>query len=124
MMEISEEQFERLIDLITDVRVEMANAQRDLGQDISEASEASRKRSGLLAETVKTIEEDLSSVQGSLRALARTLSQHTQALEGLTELAKSNYDMNVSILKLLHGDESSQTSHVGAPESSRASDPQ
>jgi hypothetical protein len=114
-VEISEAQFERLIGMLADHRVALHAAKNEISAEIQKVKTELSKQLSFLQSHVDVVEVDLNRVQKTQRA-------HDQALDGLTQLGKSNFDMNESILKHLHG-ESSSIRH-GHAEESRGSGPQ
>ena len=112
--EVSDEQFERLVGLIAETRVAVFEVKSSLEVEISSLRESLGANLLVLKEQVGVIEEDLNEQQALTR---RVLEEHGQALEGLTQLGQSNFDLLQSVLE--HRLSSSLGTHV----SSEAEDP-
>lgn len=116
-MELSDEQFRHIVNLIAETRVEFRDALSELSFELRTGLSGIRKNQIVAQETLYAIEADVQKIQGALRA-------HDQALDGLTQLGKTNFDMNESVLKELHGESGSGTMHHGDTEESRGTGPQ
>lgn len=127
--ELSSAQFDQLVSMLADNRVAIATGLSDLKREflaaLEESTIISRKRFeelktgiSLTQKTLDVIEEDLGNVQSEIRALAKVQRQHTQALEGLTELASTNFDLIESLQKRIHG-ESGSISHGAETQGTR-----
>lgn len=92
-MELSDSQFERLVGMLADNRVAIANLGSDLSLQIGQLA----KNQLVLQSSVDCLEPELNQIQLALRTQAQTLAQHTQALDGLTQLTKSIFDVTESI---------------------------
>ncbi len=110
-MEISDEQFELLTGMIAESRVELRQGISDLRIEIREGFAGVRKGQIVAHETALALEADVSGMQQVQRAHGEVLGRLEQAVDGLTQLGKTNFDMNESILKELHGKESGTVSH-------------
>jgi len=102
-VELSDAQFDQLIDMMAKTRVDTLTAIDDFRRDLNKRIDDLRSGAGLMHTAFNVLEEDV----GKIQALQR---EHTQALEGLTELGMTNFDMLESINKHIHG-ESSTISH-------------
>jgi len=102
-VELTDAQFDHLIDELAKTRVATLTAISDLEGKLTKRIDDLRSGMGLMHTTFNVIEEDVGKIQATLR-------EHTQALEGLTELSKTNFDMLESVNKHIHG-ESSTISH-------------
>lgn len=110
-MEISDAQFEYLTGLIAESRVEMRQGLSDLRIEIRDGFAGVRKGQIIANETAQALEADVGGMQRVQRAHGEVLGRIEQAVDGLTQLGKTNFDMNESILKKLHGEESGTVSH-------------
>jgi chromosome segregation ATPase len=99
---MSDAQMEQVIGMLADLRVKQLELSHDIQEDHAERK-ASQK---ILSESLHAIEQDLGKVQASLRDVLRSLGSHEQALDGLTQLAKTNFDLTESLQKYVHGEES------------------
>lgn len=120
-MEISDDQYERLVGLIAEARAAFVTELNSVNVTLEEAQRSSRSRFGelkagieLTQSSLNVIEEDLSQVQTQVRDINRVqgehgkiLGEHGQSLEGLTELASTNFDLIESLNKHIHGESSS-----------------
>lgn len=92
-MELSDGQFERLVGMLADNRVAISN----LGHELSSRIEQINKNQIVLQSSIDCLEPELNQVQLALRTQASTLQEHTQALDGITQLTKSIFDVTESI---------------------------
>ena len=106
-MEMSMEMFERIVGLLAENRVAIQTSENALGQrldgiqkDLGEI----RTTHSLHRASLEALEEDLTEVQKELRSINRALGSQDQALEGLTQLTKTNFNMTESVLKHIHGE--------------------
>lgn len=113
-MEISDDQYERLVGLIADARATFITELNHVKVALEEVQAASRSRfadlktgQALTQTTLNVIEEDLGTVQTDVREIKAEQAKHTQSLEGLTELASTNFDLIESLNKHIHGESSS-----------------
>jgi hypothetical protein len=114
---MTDEQFNRIVSLIADTRTEFREALGDLKTEMRAGFAGVRKNQIVAEALLGTMESDLSHIQGQLRA-------HDQALDGLTQLSKTNFDMHESVLKAIHGGAGSSTMGHGETEESRGTGPQ
>ncbi len=110
MAEFSDEQYNCLIGLLAENR----SAVRELAEQLTEAEARWNKSLSdinlglrMQGSSLSAIEQDLSRVQGGIRSVAETLLQHDQALDGLTQLGKTNFDLLESLQQRVHGESSS-----------------
>jgi hypothetical protein len=108
-VELTDAQFEQLIGMLAANRVEFRSGIAELKAEARGGLAEIRKGLTLLQSASGVIEEDLTEVQKLLRSQGETIVKQTQAIDGLTQLGKTNFDMNESILKILHGEESSNS---------------
>ncbi len=116
-MEISDEQFDRLVGMIAESRVEFRAAMSDLQLELRTGIAGIRSNQVVIKETLSAIEAELNQIHIKQRS-------QDQALDGLTQLGKTNFDMNESVLKALHDGLGSSTMHHGDAEENRDSGPQ
>jgi hypothetical protein len=102
-VELSDAQFDQLIGMMAQTRVDTLTAIDDFRRDLNNRIDDLRSGMGLMHTTLNVIEEDV----GKIQVLQR---EHTQALDGVTELSKTNFDLIESLNKHIHG-ESSTISH-------------
>jgi len=117
-VELSEAQFDRLVSMIADNRVAMHTVKNELVAALEASEERIKKELQFLRSSMGAIEEDVGKMQVSLRKLLERQGEHGQALDGLTQLGKTNFDMNESILKEIHGDSGPVTLSHGETEES------
>lgn len=139
-MELSDGQFEQLVGMLADNRVQIINAtnelkhellteiertRRDLREELRAISGSATISHNLLAAQLTTIEEDLGQMQvmqraqgSSILVAAEQVRQINQSMDGLTQLAKSTWDLVESQQRRTHG-ESSATDYVSGHESSQ-----
>ena len=113
-MDMSDAQFEQLVGLIAESRVEFRQAISDLKIDLQAGFAGVRKNQVVAHETLVAVEGDLATVQGLLR-------KHEQALDGLTQLSKTNFDILDTVRKQLSGESITMTH--GETEESRGLSP-
>lgn len=136
-MELSDGQFEQLVGMLADNRVQLTNiknelmnelmkTKRDLREELRALSATAATSHTLLASQLTAIEEDIGQVQvlqraqeSSALALQGSVRQIDQSMEGLTQLAKSTWDLVESTQRRAHG-ESSATDYASGHESPRA----
>lgn len=116
-MEMSDAQFEHLVGMLAQARVEFRDGLSEVQREVREGISTSRKNQIVAQSTLDAIDLDIQKIQRTLRA-------HDQSLDGLTQLSKTNFEMNESILKALHGEPGSITMHHGETEESRGTGPQ
>ena len=122
-MELSDTQFERLVTMLADNRAAIHTAKSALSVEIQQVKKDLALRIEFVAGKLEAVEEDLGKVQktqreqgallGSIESLQRehtgVIAQMDQSLMGVTQLAKSNFDMVESINKhLLEGSDTLQ----------------
>ena len=117
-VELSEAQFDRLVSMIADNRVAMHTVKNELVAALEASEERIKKELQFLRSSMGAIEEDVGKMQVSLRKLLERQGEHGQALDGLTQLGNTNFDMNESILKEIHGDSGPVTLSHGETEES------
>lgn len=127
-LELSDEMYQRLIELMTDAQVAAGNAQREVAllrqerdRDYSELKGAF----AMLQAGFGAVEEDLSEVQKALRGqstalesqavgldlMAQKIGGLAQAVDGITQLTMSNFDQLESLRKQAYGEESDRIEH-------------
>ena len=135
-MELSDSQFERLVTMLADNRVAIATAKNELSAEIQTVKRDLGLRIEFVAGKLEAVEEDLGKVQstqrehgallGSVEQLQRehtdVIAQMDQSLLGVTQLAKSSFDMIESVNKHLLGEPG--TLQHGDPESRDRATPQ
>jgi|HubBroStandDraft_2_1064218.scaffolds.fasta_scaffold82066_3 hypothetical protein len=114
---MSDEQFQQIVELIAATRVEFRQALSDLQFDIRTGFAGVRRNQIVAEELLAAIEGDVGRIQLKLR-------DHEQCLDGLVQLGKTNFEMNESVLKAIHGESGSSTMHHGETEESRGTGPQ
>ncbi len=119
-IELSDDQFERLIGLMAEHRVAILTELNDFRQDLTRRVDDLKIGLGLAHTALGVIEEDIGKIQSAQRIHSQELEQvkelqaeHTQALLGVTELSKTNFDLIETLNKHIHG-ESSTISHDAA----------
>lgn len=124
-IELSDAQFEALLNRLGDQQAATVRAVSDLRLDLGQRLDDLKLGLGLAHTALGVLEEDLGKAQVALRAqgvslgeIQTTLTEHTQALEGLTELCSTNFDLVESLNKHIHG-ESSNITHDAAIRGSR-----
>jgi hypothetical protein len=105
-IELSEDQFKILLDGAARGRVDVLTAINDLRLELAQKLNDLKVGFGLMRATLAVLEEDV----GKIQVLQR---EHTQSLEGLTELTSTNFDLIESMNKHIHG-ESSTIAHDAA----------
>lgn len=120
MMSISEEQYERLIGLLTDNRVAITTLGREIGLRLDELERGQQLGFKLLGARCQAIEDDIGKVQSELREVVRVQTEHTQSLVGLTQLCKSGWDLTESLQRHIHG-EADEEGQSGAHDEGRNS---
>jgi ABC-type transporter Mla subunit MlaD len=103
-VELTDEQFDRLLNTLGEARADLITTLNDLRLDLEQRLDELKIGQGLLHTAANVIEEDVGKIQATLR-------EHTQALDGITELSKTNFDLIESLNKHIHG-ESSTLSHA------------
>lgn len=122
-MELTDGQFERLVGMLADNRAAISTVKAELLMALSESEKRIKTQVGLLHSAVDVLDVDLTRVQSALRKQGQQFERMEQSIVGLTELSKTNFDMQATILKRLHGEESDTITHGQTNESQRA-DPQ
>jgi septation ring formation regulator EzrA len=119
-MPLTHDQFERLVGMLAENRAAITSGLAALQVDLEHAQETSRKRFeelkqgiALTQKTLDVMEEDLGKVQSVVREVKAEVGKHTQAIEGLTELTSTNFDLVESLNKHVLG-ESGSISHDAA----------
>jgi len=120
-VELSEAQFERLVGMLADNRVAIHTVKNEVVAAIAESEGRLKKEIQFLGAGLTALEEDMGRVQVGIRELLKTQGDHSQAVDGLTQLGKTNFDMNESILKQLHGESGASAQDHGETEESRGS---
>lgn len=103
MADLSDYQFERLVGMLADNRVAVTQLGNELDlfrQEIQQVFQGMNRDLSMQGKLLHAVEEDLSGVQ-------RTLRDHTQALDGITQLCKTTFDLHESLQKHIHGESSS-----------------
>lgn len=124
-MELSDQQFEHIVGLITECRVgiisaknemltELERAKRDLRVEIRSAVAGQ----GVIGSQLTAIEEDLGQLQKGQRGGREEIAEIKQSLEGVVQLTKSTWDLTESLQKHIH--ENTSLEHVARQESHRA----
>jgi len=113
----NEQMLDQIAGLIAESRVEFRQAISDLELEIRTGFSGVRKN-----QIVQ--EAKLDSLEWEFDELKKVLKAQDQALDGLTQLGKTNFDMNESILKAIHGESGSVTIRHGATEESSGANPQ
>lgn len=103
-MELSDTQFERLVGMLADNRVALTNAISDLKSDLDLRLAGIEKNQLVLQSSVDCLEPELNQIHTALRTQATALEDHGkelaihgQALDGVTQLTKSCFDVVESI---------------------------
>lgn len=112
-MELSDAQFEHLVGMLADNRTGIINATNELMNELEKTKRELREEikaavagQGILSAHLSAIEEDVGKVQVAVRGHTEEFGKVHQALEGLTQLAKSTWDLSESIQKHIHGESS------------------
>jgi hypothetical protein len=116
-MEISDSQFETLVAMLADNRAAIINLDIKVSTELQEIRQDLQRGFRLLGAQLTVLEEDLGKVQTEQRSHGKVLAEHTQALEGITQLCKSQWDVTESIRRHQHGEEL-QSAHHGAHDES------
>lgn len=114
MAELSDAQFERLVGMLADNRVAVTQLSNDVElwrQEVSQSLQGMRHDFRLQGDLLRAIEEDVAKIQSIQR-------DQDQALEGITQLCKTTFDLHESLQKHIHG-ESSSIQHGESAESPR-----
>jgi hypothetical protein len=124
-MELTDGQFERLVGLLAENRVAIVTASNELMSELEKTKRELREEirhiasgQSLLGSHLTAIEEDIGKVQVAQRGHTEEFGRVHQALEGLTQLSKSTWDISESIQKHIHG-EAGSIDHVTDQESQR-----
>lgn len=99
-MELSDAQFEHIVGLLAENRVALQGLKNEI--EIDRKTDAARlegiaKNLVVLQSSIDCLEPELNKLHTAVRTQAVTLSEHTQALDGVVQLAKSSYDIVESI---------------------------
>lgn len=99
-MELSDAQFEHIVGLLAENRVAVINLSNEM--QLARTEDAARisvneKNLLVLQSSIDCLEPELNKIHTALRTQAATLTEHTQALEGVVQLTKSAYDIVESI---------------------------
>ncbi len=130
-MDLSDSQFDQLVTMLADNRTAIAEAKRDLSIEIQDAKRDLGIQIGFMASKLEAVEEDLGqlqtiarahgalleSIEGSIREQSGTIKAMDQSLVGVTQLAKTNFDMIESLNKHVLGESSTLHHGQGEPES-------
>lgn len=138
-MELSDTQFERLVTMLADNRVAIVTAKNALSVEIQAVKQDLGLRIEFMGGKLEAIEEDLGKVQATGRehaALLESIDSTTreqvgivkamdQSLVGVTQLAKTNFDMIESLNKHILGESGTLQQHgPGETESRDRAEPQ
>lgn len=118
-MEISDSQYEHLVAMLADNRTAIINLDMKLSQELKELRGDVATGHKILGAQMNALEEDVGQVQGGFRELSDTVKQHSQSLDGITQLTKSIFDMAESTQRhqrQTHGEE--EQAHHGAHDES------
>lgn len=110
-MEISDDQFERLVGMLADNRTATINLGIEIRAELQEDRKEWRAEFQSLRERVdnlklglslqgaalSAIEADLGKLQASARKLSETVALHDQSFLGITQLTKSTFDLVNSV---------------------------
>jgi len=110
-MEISDAQFEQLVAMIADSRVEMRQGLSDLQLELRTGFASFRKNQIVTQSEIEALTEDVQMLQNTQRDQGLVLGELLQATDGLTQLCKTNFDLTESIMKRLRSEESGTVSH-------------
>lgn len=116
-MEMSDAQYDHLVSLIADSRVEFRQGISDLALEIRTGFAGMRKNQVVMQSTLDVIDADLQKVQIKQRV-------QDQALEGSIQLGKTTFDLLESLQKDVHEAFGSSTMDHRETEASRGSGPQ
>lgn len=115
MAELSDAQFERLVGMLADNRVAVTQLTNDVDlwrQEVQRELQGMRHDFRMQGELLRALEGDVAQIQRTQRA-------QDQALDGITQLCKTTFDLHESLQKHIHG-ESSSIQHGESAESPRA----
>ena len=122
-MELSDGQFEQLVGMLADnrtairtVEINLMNELEKTKRDLRAELQAIAAGQTLLSSHIIAVEEDLGKVQIAQRGHTEEFLQIHQALDGLTQLGKSTWDISESLQKHIHG-EDKRLDHVADQES-------
>lgn len=124
-MELSDQQFEQIVGLITECRVGIISAKNEMLGELERAKRDLRVeiRSAVAGQAVigsqlSAIEEDLGQLQKGQRGGREEIAQIKQSLDGVVQLTKSTWDLTESLQKHIH--ENTSLEHATGQESHRA----
>lgn len=133
-MELSDGQFEQLVGMLAESRAAIAGLASDVkvgleGVELRLMKEitAVAKNHQFTMSLLQALEEDVGGLQSAVRRIGETqrttIASYDQALDGLTQLCRSTFDMTESIQKHIH-EESSRSGHDEGTQESRSQRPQ
>ncbi len=110
-MELSDAQFEHLVGMLADNRTAIINTKNEVLNELEKTKRELREEikaavagQGLIGSHLTAIEEDVGKVQVTLRGHTEEFGKVHQALEGITQLSKSTWDLTESLQKHIHGE--------------------
>lgn len=110
-MQVSDEQFEQLVGMIAESRVELRQGISDLQFEIRTGFSNLHKNQIVTQSEIEALIDDVKLIQRTQRDQGLVLGELLQATDGLTQLCKTNFDLTESIMKRLLGEESGTVSH-------------
>lgn len=110
-MELSDAQFEHLVGMLADNRTAIINTKNEVLNEVEKTKRELREEikaavsgQGLIGAHLTAIEQDVGKVQVTLRGHTEEFGKVHQALEGITQLSKSTWDLTESLQKHIHGE--------------------
>lgn len=98
--------------MLADNRTAIINAQNELTLKIEEVKKDQHLGFKMLSEWNAVHGDDIGKVQAELRKQGDELDKHTQALDGLTQLCKSAWDLTESLQRHVHAEHEEDVRHV------------